>query len=244
MCDPVRLDALESTAIDLVQSALNPSTVHCYNSTLIQFQQFLSSLDSRYKGLPANPGQVILFIAELYKQGLSSSTIFSKMSAITYYHKLSSLPDPMEHFLVKKCLAGVRHLASTSDSRLPITITMLQSMLGAAFKVVSSDYYIKLFRAMMVLSFFALLRPGEVTASNNNLLFQNIVLTQQQISVTFMTYKHHKGKPVTLIVPSRNGTPCPVQILAEYLAVRGSKPGPLFDTSIPNSLSSSLSHSS
>ena len=223
-----RVAALESTAIDLVQAALKPATVKAYNTTLAQFQNFLSSLDSRYKGLPANPGQVILFVADLFNQGLSASTIVSKMSAISYYHKLDNKPDPMSHFLVQKALSGVKRLATSSDVRLPITLSMLHRLVQCARHVVSIDYYIKLLQAMMVLSFFAFLRPGEVTTSSNNLKFENVQICDQQIRVTFMSFKHHHGKPVTLLIPAQTDAPCPVQALRAYLDVRGTSSGPLF----------------
>ena len=220
--------SLESTAIDLIQCSLTPATVKCYNSTLVQFQQFLSSLDPRYKGLPANAGHVILFIAELYKSGLTAATITSKMSAISYYHKLHSLPDPVSHFIAQKALAGVRKLASSTDVRLPITLSLLQRLIDSAKWVVGSHYYVKLLRSMMTLCFFALLRPGEVTDSPHNLMFDNVQLVNEQITVTFLSFKHHKGQPVSLIIPAQKQAPCPVQALKEYLEVRKSAQGPLF----------------
>ena len=219
---------LESISIDLLQASLTPATVKSYNSTLVQFQQFLSSLDPRYQGLPANPGQVVLFISELYKSGLTASTISSKMSAISYYHKLNSLPDPLSHFIAQKALAGVRKLASSCDVRLPITLNMLQSLLDSAKWVTRSHYYTKLLKAMMCLSFFALLRPGEVTDSPHNLRFDQVQVVDHQITVTFLSFKHYNGQPVSLIIPPQNQAPCPVEALREYLVARKSAPGPLF----------------
>ena len=228
MQDQARMADLESTSIDLIQSALTPSTVKCYNTTLVQFQTFLSTLNSTSSSLPANPGQVVLFIAELYKSGLSASTIVSKMSAITYFHKINSFPDPMSHFFVQKALAGAKKLAGTSDVRLPITLHMLKNLLDNAHRVVKSEYFAKMFRSMMSLCFFALLRPGEVTASPHNLLFENVHVTQQQVTITFMSFKHHQGQPVSLVIPSQQQDPCPVKLLLDYLSVRGNKCGPLF----------------
>ena len=134
----------------------------------------------------------------------------------------------MNHFLVQKALAGVKHLASSTDVRLPITLAMLQKLIDSTRHVVSIDYYIKLLQAMMVLSFYALLRPGEVTHSTNNLKFENVQICEQQIRVTFMSYKHHQGKPVTLLIPAQCDAPCPVLALRAYFHVRGNSPGPLF----------------
>ena len=83
MSDSTRLASLEATAVDLVNAAITTATAKSYNSTLFQFQSFLKDLDPRYRGLPANSGQVILFIAHLYQSGLCSATIHTKMSAIS-----------------------------------------------------------------------------------------------------------------------------------------------------------------
>ena len=223
-----RLAALESTAIDLVTAALTPATAKSYNSTLLQSQSFFNNIDSRYRGLPANSGQILLFIAHLYQSGLTSSTIHTKMSAISYYHKLLSLPDPMSSFVVQKALVGVKKLASSSDSRLPITLQLLQQLIDNVRFIVSDHYYRKMLQSMMCLAFFAFLRPGELTSSPNNLVFENIKLSNNQISITFVAFKHHRGKPVTLIVPAQDCAPCPVSYLTAYLSARGDQPGPLF----------------
>ena len=220
--------ALESTAVELIQSSLTPATVKSYNTTLVQFQKFLLSLDPRYKGLPANAGQVILFIADLYKSGLTAATITSKMSAISYYHKLNSLPDPVAHFVTQKALAGARKLASSSDVRLPITLSLLQRLMDAAKWVTPSHYYTTMLRSMMSLSFFALLRPGEVTDSPHNLMFDQVQVANEQITVTFLSFKHHKGQPVSLIIPAQKQAPCPVLAIKQYLPERKSYQGPLF----------------
>ena len=88
---PYSLASLASTAVDLVEAAITQSTAKSYNSTLLQFQTFLSNLDQRYKGLPANPGQVVLFIADLYQSGLTAATIQSKMSAISLCLTMASI---------------------------------------------------------------------------------------------------------------------------------------------------------
>ena len=220
--------ALESTAIDLVQAAISNSTTNSYNTTLSQLHAFLADIDPRYKKLPVNAGQIVLFIAHLYQNGLTSATIYSKMSAISYYHKLMGLPDIVSNFVVQKALAGVKRMASSSDGRLPITLGLLEKLIDNVRLILSGDHYVKLLKAMMCLSFYAFLRPGEVTASGNNIMFMNVQLSRTEITLTFVAFKHHKGKPVTILIPAQSSAICPVQLLAEYICVRGAAPGPLF----------------
>ena len=186
------------------------------------------SLDSRYAVTSPTAGHVVLFISHLYQLGLTAQTITTKLSAISYYFKLLGRPDVTTHFLVQKALVGVRKLASSGDSRLPVTSEMLTKLLNKASWATKSPYQTKLLRAMMALAFHALLRPGECTTSQNNLQFQDVELSTNQIIITFRHFKHHVGKPVSIVILAHNGECCPVKALREYLEVRGPKSGPLF----------------
>ena len=219
---------LESISVDLIQHALSEATTKSYNATLVDFQTFIGSIDSNYTGLPANPSHVILYIAHLYNKGLAATTILTKLSAISYLHKLRYGQDIMSHFLIEKCLSGVKKLAPTCDQRLPITVNILQRMITQCKHVTKSDYYKKLLQAMLSLGFYCFLRPGEMTRSRNNIQFQHVEWTASGLAITFTTYKHHVGSPVTVMVPAQGGPTCPVSVLKGYMQARGSSPGPLF----------------
>ena len=44
------------------------------------------------------------------------------MSVLSYVHKLAGMPDPAQHFIIKKLLAGAQKLSGKPDTRLPISL--------------------------------------------------------------------------------------------------------------------------
>ena len=222
-------DSLCHVATRLISSALAPTTTKTYNKTLEDFQQFVEELGVVFT-YPVNPGHIVLYMSRLFTKGFASSTITSKLSAISYAHKLRSKQDSTQHFLVQKCLLGIRKSSPSVDLRLPITIEMLFSLQHYAPDVTPSFFYATMLRAMMTLSFFGLLRPGEVTGSVNNLQLHSVSIKQGSIHIKFYRFKHHQGPPVTIVVPPHNSPICPVRNLRLYLPLRGSAPGPLFCT--------------
>ena len=154
----------------------------------------------------------------------------SKLSAVAYAHKLRSLQDPTQHFLVVKCMLGIKKSSPSVDSRLPISTEILLQLHSNAKYVTDSFYYASMLRAMMTLSFFALLRPGEVTSSPNNLLLQSVQFKDDSLQLTFYRFKHYHGPPVVLVVPPQPSPLCPVLNLQEFLSHWGTSPGPLFCT--------------
>jgi hypothetical protein len=64
-------------------------------------------------------------------------------------------------------MKGVSKLNGRSDLRLPITVEMMVKLPNALDHVCKSKYEFLLFMSAFSLSFSALLRVGEITASNS-----------------------------------------------------------------------------
>ena len=133
-------------------------------------------------------------------------------------------------------LKGYGKIGLRLDSRLPITLPILQRIVMSAIQLSDSHYNICQFRAMCSLAFFAFLRVGEITASaSGHTLHINqltkLVNHKQEIvalKVTFFNSKHnYNQRPFSLEI-SRQNFCCPVQLILEFLQPRGNKPGPLF----------------
>ena len=219
--------SLEETAKNLVQSALSLKSTKSYNCNLTQFQEFVKNLPSQYQVGPPNPGHITLFIAHLYNSGLSSATISSKLSSLSYYFKLMGWDDHVQDFLVQKALSGVKKLNPSVDTRLPITLSILELLIKNTGHVTPSHQESTMLKSMMSLSFFGLLRPGEVTDSINTLQLNSVKIFPDHLEITFLKHKHSTG-PVTIHVSKQQGLICPVQALKAYRVVRKGKPGPLF----------------
>ena len=98
-------------------------------------------------------------------------------------------------------------------------------------------YELCLFRAMCSLAFYAFLRVGEMVVTNNNsshLSIDNVAKLVNaanhvvSIRVTFRNYKHSYNQAPCSLFIQRQPSFCPVQILLDYLKLRGHSPGPLF----------------
>ena len=136
-------------------------------------------------------------------------------------------------------LKGYGKLGSRLDSRLPITLPILNRILESSDEICHTPYDSCLFRAMCSLAFFACMRVGEFTwtaTRERGSLFQLHQLTklvdanQRAISLnfTFLDFKHNYNQRPFSVVINRPSNFCPVHIILDYLSLRGSEPGPLF----------------
>ena len=222
--------SLEPIAVNLISSALSTATTKSYNNTIQEYSKFISSMAPSSTIFPATPGHIVFYISHLFQKGLVASTITSKLSPIAYYHKINSYPDPTSSFIVQKALLGAKKLAPSGDSRLPISIPMLEKLMHQVQFTSMSPYSATMIRSMMSLAFYGLLRPGEITDSANNLLIHQVQLHSDYIDIMFTRFKHHVGPPVHIQVSAHPGSSCPVSALRQYLSVRGLGPGPLYCT--------------
>ena len=151
---------------------------------------------------------------------------------------MAGVPDPIKLFIIQKMLTGVRKLTNTRDLRIPVTKDILQNLMQAVLHTSESHYMKCMIRAMFSLSFFALLRVGEITVSYshtsknvlqlNNVTFSPPLPRSRLILITMHHYKHSGPTPTTLQIDSQPGPTCPVTALATYIGCRTSSSGPLF----------------
>ena len=191
--------------------------------------------------MPISPSVLALFIAYLFRSRYTPSTVMTYVSALGYCHKLQGFSDPSKVFYVSQMLKGFNKVGFRLDSRLPITLPILDKLLSMAPSLVGSAYQICQFQAMCSLAFFAFLCIGEMTSTGGR--NGNSPLQISQISkllnaskeviafkITFGNFKHsYNDRPFSITV-SRQPQSCPVEFLAKYLAVRGPRSGALFIT--------------
>ena len=211
-----------------MKASLSSNSLKAYNKNLAQFQQFVYSLPMQYRGGFPNAGQLTLFIAFLFDHGLSAATITSKLSPIAYYCKLMGLEDCTQNFICQKALTGVRKILPSADLRFPMTVPILEKLIANTSHVTDCHYESLLLKSMLSLSFYALLRPGEVTNSIHNLYVHSLELFHDHLEVKFYRFKHRSGPPITIHVASQSNTTCPVMLLKAYIVQRKRNPGPLF----------------
>ena len=178
--------------------------------------------------LPISAPHLALFIAYLFDRNYAASTANTYIAAVSYSHKLFSLPDPAKVFFLVQMLKGYGKLGTCIDGRLPITLPILHQILYLASDLSLSHYELCLFRAMCSLAFYAFLRVGEMAATNNDkslLSIDNIAKLINaanhvvSIKVTFLHYKHSYNQPPFSVI-IRQSSFCPVQFMLDYLKLR------------------------
>ena len=191
--------------------------------------------------IPISPANLALFIAYLYHAGDAASTINTYVSSVGYFHRIADVPDPTKVGYILELLRGYGRLRSCVDTHLPVTIPILRKAFDVLPSLSLSHFQSLLFKSMSFLAVFAFLRIGEITSrtdkdSQNSLqLSQVLKITNQQgaitsIKITFHNFKHSYNQPPISLVISRqqNRSVCPVQLLLDYLQLRGPCAGPLF----------------
>ena len=224
-----RIVALVNQAQVIIKASLSTKSRTTYQLVLQKYDTFLQALSPNNNPLPLNQGLVILYLTDLQVQGQATATILSALSSLNYFNKLIYNQDITNNFLIKKFTSGLTKLSPSQDNRFPVTPGVLASLFTAIPQVTNSAYYSYLFRSMVTLSFFALLRPGEITQSENNINLDQIVVNSDHLVITFVKYKHYQGPPVSIQIHQQVGQiVCPIKAIKAYLQVRGQAPGPLF----------------
>lgn len=225
----------------LIKSSLQPSSLPTYKRAWTLFNLFLSSVFHHAAfTLPISPSTIALFIAHLFEKNYAPSTVNTYVSAIGYTHKLYQLPDPSKAFFVLQLLRGYNKVGFRLDARLPITLPILHKLFASSHRVSNCSYQIIMFKAMCALAFFAFLRVGEMTMTSKNtasiLQLRNLTKLVDSkncvcgLKLTFGNYKHSYNQTPFSITISRQQQFCPVDIILDYLQIRGSQPGTLFIT--------------
>ena len=160
-----RIAALVDRASIIVASSLSQSSRAKYHKFFTSYTQFLWSIGVFGPLLHLNVGQVLFFLSNLNLQGYSSSTVISHLSSLNFYNKASLYQDVSAHCLLRNVVSGFSKISPSLDTRVPITPSVLSTLFTAIPGSVRGLYLITIYRAMITLSFFCLLRPGEVNES-------------------------------------------------------------------------------
>ena len=149
-----------------------------------------------------------LFLTTLQSQSYKFSTIQSYASAISFIHKINELPDPTKSFYVQRLLKGTKKLSTARTSLKPIRHDLLCKMIDKIDMVLENPYTNKMMKALLLLSYYACLRAGEVLKTNTAdhiITIDNVHIGMGQaklhLKINLPTYKHSNG-PAVLIISS------------------------------------------
>ena len=177
---------------------------------------------------------VVCYIADLYKLGLSHSTIKCYTSALSFFSKINDWEDCTQKFVVKKLLEGTRRSqGNRKDTRLPITSSLLADIVATLHKVCTTGFEAILFTAAFTLAFHGLMRVGELAIKkgrkNHTVQIGDVKIFDKYMLVNLASSKTDQlGKGSVISIPVQVAGPCPIQAMVEYLKVRPPFSGTLF----------------
>ena len=224
----------------LLGTALAAQTKKTYAHAFKMLQQFVNCTFHIDICLPTTVDTLTFFIAHMHSKRMASSTICTYTTAIGYINQLAGHKNPVESFLIKKLLAGVKRGSFRSDQRLPVTPYILSKLAESLQYTAESIYQRRMLQAMYLLAFHAFLRIGEI--SNNKSIthvlqlgdiqfFQDSRSQVSKLEITFRSFKaNYNIRPVVLSLNARGkrSDTCPVGSLYNFVELRGTFPGPLF----------------
>jgi len=222
----------------LIQNSICQSTKKSYIKSANKFNNFVNYYYHKDCSFPVNFTHLQQFVAFLHCAKIQPSSVQTILSAINFIQKSVDGPDIFQHFFINRIMMGYKKLSiSHSDARQPITVDILFQLCSAINHISTCTYTKILIQSMFLLSFYALLRVGEITVTsqltpNPNLLMRDnlsICPSTGQVTVIFTAFKHSvPGSPTTLVISPNSGLYSLPITLANYLRQRGSLPGPLF----------------
>jgi len=221
-----------ATVAALIDGALAPSTKAMYGQVWVQLSDNCKIPQEKLFPVPV---QILAdYLASMFEAGYSSSTMASHASAISYGHKIRGLPDPAADFRIKQLLAGARKYRPSSDARHALTLPEIR-VICAALRVIGLDLRDRLaVRAIILLGFFALLRPGELVvgaAPAHTIGNSDVQITGQKLRVIIPSSKTDAAPACVDLLARPSLDCCPVQAVRAYIRVKRHSRGAFFQNS-------------
>ena len=116
----------------MLEASLSATSLNTHRRPWQILQQFKrDKLGLQTPLFPVSTHTLALFIAFLAEQKYAASTVASYISALSNPHKLASLFDPTKSEMIQLALRGYSKLNPSADSRLPITLPILENIILA-----------------------------------------------------------------------------------------------------------------
>ena len=219
---------------DLLAVQHRDSTSRMYLSIWRQFNKFIITLDIKP---PTWEGRAILFLAFLVERGMQSATVRSYLSAIKSTLLKINYEWNQNTALLGALIRACKLKNDRVKTRLPIHCRLLELILFEVqrrFSLSSQHYLELLYKSLYILSYYGLMRVGEVTKSTHTIKAANVHIAKNKDKVLLILYSsktHDEGsRPQKIKITSntQEGSGCyakrnfcPFRILRHFLKVRG-----------------------
>ena len=161
---------LQKTVNHLLKNSLRENTRKTYCSAQNRYLQFCNLYQQN--PIPASENTLMLYVAYLYYQHLTYSTVQVYLSAVRSLHIFHGYGNPLDNkLLLKQTVKAVHVIRGDCTQKLPITLEILQKM----YRIVSTFHGAQVLWAAMTLAFFGCLRSAELTVRNILIRFYTCV---------------------------------------------------------------------
>lgn len=215
------LDSVIEQAKEYVAHSKADNTLRAYRSDWRSFEDWCNGQGAH--ALPAAPEVVALYLTFLAGQGIKSSTIQRRVTAISQAHQAAGVDNPTRHQAVKAVMAGIRRVHGTrQEGKAPALTDDIRAMLDT----LPQNLLGLRDRALLLVGFAGALRRSELVGLD----VANVEQTKQGLVVTLYRSKtDQEGAGRKVGVPyGSNPDTCPVRAFQGWLEASGITSGPLF----------------
>ena len=226
---------MERIVQELMNKQHRDSTARNYLSVWRKFNRFCISLDVKP---PLWEDRTTLFIGFLIKSGMQSSTVKSYVSAIKKTLITDGYAWDDSLVLVRSLAKACRIINDKVRTRLPIQCSLLEMLLFEMQRYFGAkkQWYLEImFKCMFAISYYGLMRIGEVTRSQHVLRARDVHVGMNKDKILLLLYSsktHDTSNLPQQIKISANARDksghyvnrhfCPFNLMRDYLTVRQS----------------------
>ena len=175
--------------------------------------------------LPANPADVVAFLAAERGRGLSVTTIELRRAAIRYLHFIAGCPVPTAEAQVAETVSGMRRHAADQGELPAKKLAATADLLRDILKVMPEDLAGLRDRALLLLGFAGALRRAELAAVQ----VAHLETRERGLRLTLPRSKGERtGRVVTVAIPYGRTELCPVRAIRRWQEAAGIVDGALF----------------
>ena len=214
-----------------LDESLSEATKRSYKRSFDHLKNFYNTLKETIM-FPISVNKILGFTSYLSSNKLAPTTITTYLSAIAYFHKALEVTDPTNHWLVKKCLIGLKKQTKTRPEKPRVTLKSLEKLVKISKTSLSKSEKLQ-FNCIITILFFGLFRISELLGDRKlkiaSLEKSQVKVRNKILQIELISYKHSKGeKAIVEITAQKSKYICPLKNLQKYLEHRGPGEGPLF----------------
>ena len=175
--------------------------------------------------LPADPADVVAFLAAERGRGLSVTTVELRRAAIRYLHFIAGCAVPTAEARVAETVSGMRRHAADQGELPAKKLAATADLLRDILKVMPDDLAGLRDRALLLLGFAGALRRAELAAVE----VKHLEPRERGLRLTLPRSKGERtGRVVTVAIPYGRTELCPVRAIRRWQEAAGIVDGALF----------------